>query len=149
MGINISTELTGRTVKTLRAKATYHRDHIAGLSDVEAKEYLLEVVERDLAEAKEGFGRIKDSLPHADRQSAQVLSILWNARPRIKTYGFISQELEYLNGRYPDEPAINGVVKRLRRALEKTDYPIQINNHYGIGYNLSAPDDWQAPWSDE
>ncbi|MEI4260267.1 helix-turn-helix domain-containing protein [Roseovarius sp. D0-M9] len=153
MGIVVSPSFSpasfsrGKNV-SLRAEATYHRECIAELTDTEAKEYLLEVLERDLAEAKEGFGRIKDALPHADRQSVQILGILWDAKPRIRTYGYICDQLKHLNGKASDERALNSVVKRLRRALEKTDFPIEITTHYGIGYNLRAPDDWQAPWSD-
>lgn len=149
MGIEFYSNLSVRKVETLRVKASFHRDQISELTDAEAKEYLLDVLERDLAKANEGFGRIKDAVPYADRQSTQILDILWKASPRIRTYGYISQELEYLNGKYPDELAINSSVKRLRRALEKTDYPIQIVNHHGFGYSLVAPEAWQAPWSEE
>lgn len=149
MGMVLISNHTDRKIEPLRVNATHLRDKIASLTDAEAKDYLLELIERDMAEAKESLGRLKDAVPHADRQGAQVLAILWNARPRIKTYAYISKELEYLNGRYPDELAINSAVKRLRRALEKTDFPVEIRNHYGIGYNLHAPDDWQAPWDDE
>ncbi|WP_104017258.1 helix-turn-helix domain-containing protein [Roseovarius nitratireducens] len=149
MNIALLFNSADREIEPSRVKATYLREVTAGLNDAEARAYLLELIERDIAEAKEGLGRLKDAIPHADKQGVQVLGILWNARPRIKTYGYISQELEYLNGRYPDEIALNSAVKRLRRALEKTDFPIEIRNHYGIGYNLHAPANWQAPWGDE
>lgn len=149
MGKIHSTSLAGRKVEPLRVRSTHHRQQIVGMTDAEAKEYLLEVVELGLAEAKEGFARIKDAVPHADKRGAQVLHILWSARPRIKTYEHISQQLKYLNGNQPNELALSSVVKRLRRALEKTDLPVEIRNHYAIGYNLHAPSDWQAPWDDE
>lgn len=149
MGIVLSPSVPVRKMASVRAEATSHREQIAGLSDAEAKEYLLDVIERDLAEANEGFGRIKDAVPHADKQSVQILSILWNARPSIRTYGSICQELKYLNGKMPDERALNSAVKRLRQALGNTVHPIQISTHYGLGYSLHAPDTWQAPWSDD
>lgn len=149
MGIVLSSSFAGRKIEPLRARATYHREQIADMTNAEAKEYLLAVIELAQTEAREGFGRIKDAMPHADKRSAQILHILWSAKPRIRTYGYISQELEHLNGSYPDELAINSAVKRLRRALEKTDLPIKIRNHSGIGYNLHAPVDWQAPWGDD
>lgn len=149
MGVERSSELNGRSVEPLRANAGHIRNEIAGMNDYEAKKYLLDIIEQNLAMEKEGFGRVKDFLPEADLQSAQILCILWNARPRIKTYESISHEMWYFNGRYPEKTAINGIIKRLRRTLEGTDYPIEIKNHYSIGYNLSAPDGWQAPWSSQ
>lgn len=119
------------------------------MTDAQAKEYLLEVLELGLVEAQEGFAKIKGAVPCADKRGAQVLHILWSARPRIKTYEYISQQLKYFNGSQPNELALNSVVKRLRRALEKTDLPIEIRNHYAIGYSLHAPNDWRVPWSDE
>lgn len=149
MGIVINSHCAEVKVEPMRVKATFYRDQIAGMTNAQAKEYLLKVVERDLAEAQENLARIKDALPHADKQSVQILSILWKARPRIKTYRYISQQLEYLNGKFSGEQALNSAIKRLRRALDGTDFPIEISNHYGIGYNLSAPADWQAPWGNE
>lgn len=149
MGIVVTSHCAETKVEPLRVKSTFYRDQIAGMSNAQAKEYLLNVVEGDLAEAQENLALIKDALPHADKQSVQILFILWKARPRIKTYRYISQQLEYLNGKFSGEQALNSAIKRLRRALDDTDFPIEISNHYGIGYNLSAPADWQAPWGNE
>ena len=132
-----------------RVEATFHREQIADMTDAEAVKYLLEVVEIDLAASSELYARIKDAIPNADRRGTQYLDILWTARPRILTYGFIAQKIEHLSGSYPDSLAINSGIKRLRRALEQTDYPIEIINHNSMGYSLSAPEDWQAPWEME
>lgn len=149
MGMVLISNRADRDTGPLGAKATHIRDIIADLTDAEAKEYLLQLIERDLAETGDALGRVKDAVPDADRQGVQVLRILWNARPRIKTYGYIGRELEYLNGKYPDELALHSAVKRLRRALESTDFPIEILCHYCIGYNIQAPADWRAPWDDD
>lgn len=133
----------------IRAEAAFHRAFISGMTPEEAVKYLLEVVEIDLASSRELYARIKDAVPKADRRSTQYLDILWTARPRVLTYGFIARKIEMLSGSYPDSLSINSGIKRLRRALEQTDYPIQIINHNGIGYSLNAPDDWQAPWEEE
>lgn len=134
MGMVLSSNHADQETEPSRLNATVPGDRDANLAG---------------AVAKEGQGRLKDAVPHADRQSVQVLAILWDARPRIRTYGNIDKELECLNGKYPRQPALNTAVKRLRRAPEKTDLPIEIRTHDGIGYNLHAPDDWQAPWDHE
>ncbi|WP_417726167.1 helix-turn-helix domain-containing protein [Roseovarius sp.] len=133
----------------IRAEAAFHREFIADMLPEDAVKYLLEVVEIGLAADREKYARIMDHIPKADRRGTQLLSLLWTSRPRILTYGYISQQIEYISGSYPDELAINGGIKRLRRALEQTDHPITINNHYAVGYNLSVPDDWVAPWEKE
>ena len=130
----------------IRAEAAFHREFIADMEDAMAVKYLLEVVEIDLAASRELYARIKDAIPKLDRRGTQLMDILWTARPRILTYGFIAQKIEHLSGSYPDSLAINGGIKRLRRALEQTDYPIEIINHSGMGYSLNAPEGWQAPW---
>lgn len=149
MGIVLPSSFPRRKIESVRGRTTFYREQIADMTDAEAKEYLLDVVELAHTDATERLGRIKDEVPHADKQGVQILGILWSARPRIKTYGYIGQHLEQLNGRYPDQLAITSAVKRLRRALEKTDFPIEIRNHSGLGYNLHAPADWKAPWDDE
>lgn len=131
---------------SIRAEAAFHREFIADMEPDMQVKYLLEVVEIALASNREKHARIKDAIPAADRRSTQVLDILWSNRPRLLTYGFLAQQLEYIGGTYPDERALVSMIKRLRRALETTDYPIEIINHYGMGYSLTAPDDWQAPW---
>ena len=131
---------------SIRAEAAFHREFIADMEPDMQVQYLLEVVEIALASNREKHARIKDAIPAADRRSTQVLDILWSNRPRLLTYGFLAQQIEYIGGTYPDERALVSMIKRLRRALETTDYPIEIINHYGMGYSLTAPDDWQAPW---
>lgn len=130
----------------IRAEAAFHRSFIADMEPPDAIRYLLEVVEISLAAGREKYARIKDAIPKADRRSTQLLDILWTARPRICTYGYIGQQLEYITGSYPDERAISYMINRLRRALEQADYPIEITAHYGMGYSLSVPEEWVAPW---
>lgn len=149
MGMVVSPRFPSRKAEQRHTETTYYREQVADMTDAEAREYLLGVVEMSHDNKMEELARIKDELPHADKQGVQVLDVLWRARPRIKTYGYISQHLEYLNGRYPDHLAITSAIKRLRRALEKTDFPIEVRNHSGLGYSLSAPDDWRAPWEHE
>lgn len=133
----------------IRAEAAFHREFIANLSPEASVRYLLEVVEIEIAAAREGFARIKDHVPDAKRQEVYILSILWDMRPRLGTYGHIAQKIEYLSGRYPNTLAINCAVKRLRQALKTTNHPIEIITHVGMGYSLEAPKDWHAPWENE
>jgi len=130
----------------IRAEAAFHRSFIADMEASDAIRYLLEVVEISLAANREKYARIKDAIPEVDRRGTQIMDILWTSRPRVCTYGYIGQQIEYVSGSYPDERAISSAVKRLRRALEQTDYPIEITAHYGMGYSLSAPEEWVAPW---
>ena len=130
----------------IRAEAAFHREFIADMEPQEKVAYLLEVIEIGIAAARERYARIKDHIPKAPRREVQILSLLWDHRPRLLTYGYLAQRIEHLSGSYPDERAISSSIKRLRRALEATDHPIEITVHYGMGYNLTAPDDWQAPW---
>lgn len=133
----------------LRAEAVFHREFIADMEPDMQVKYLLEVIEINIAAGNEKFARIKDNIPKADRRGVQLLDLLWQARPRILTYGYIGQQIEYMSGSYPDVLSITGSIKRLRRAIEETDFPIEIENHYGIGYNIKSPQDWQAPWDAE
>jgi hypothetical protein len=130
----------------IRAEAAFHRSFIADMLPEDAIRYLLEVVEISLAANREKYARIKDAIPDVDRRGTQVMDILWTSRPRVCTYGYIGQQIEYVSGSYLDARGISSVVKRLRRALEQTDYPIEITAHYGMGYSLSAPEGWVAPW---
>lgn len=130
----------------LRAEAAFHRRFIAEMEAPDAIQYLLEVVEISLAANREKYARIVDAIPGCARRSAQMLDILWTGRPRILTYGHIGQQFEYISGSYPDELTIAQHIKRLRRSLEQTEFPITITNHYGMGYSLSAPEEWVAPW---
>ena len=142
-----STEFT-QPGDAIRAEAAFHREFIQDMVDAQKIKYLLEVVELNVAAAQEKYALIKDALPAADRRSCHMLDILWTARPRVLTYGFIAQQIEFISGSYSNEQAIASNIKRLRRALETTDWPIEIIVHYGMGYSLSAPDDWHAPWED-
>lgn len=130
----------------IRAEAAFHREFIADMEPEMKVQYLLEVVEISLASNREKHARIKDAIPALDRRGTQVLDILWTMRPRLATYGYLAQQIEYIAGTYPDERTLASMIKRLRRALETTDYPIEIINHSGMGYSLTAPDDWQSPW---
>lgn len=140
-----STEFT-QPGDAIRAEAAYHREIITAMTDPEKISYLLEVTEMVLSARQEKFALIKDALPAAQRRSCHLLNILWTARPRILTYGYISKEIDYISGSYVDDAGIRANIKTLRRALETTDWPIDIKNHTGMGYSLVAPDDWQAPW---
>lgn len=130
----------------IRAEAAFHREFIADMEPDMQVKYLLEVVEIELAASREKYARIKDAIPKATRRSTQLLDLLWTSRPRILTYGYIGQQIEYLSGSYPDERAISSMVKHLRKALDETAYPLTIHAHYGLGYSLEVPDDWKAPW---
>jgi len=132
----------------IRAEAAFHREFIQEMEPAIQVQYLLEVVELNVAAAQEKYALIKDALPAADRRSCHMLDILWSVRPRVLTYGFIAQQIEFISGSYLNEQAIASNIKRLRRALETTDWPIEITVHYGMGYSLSVPAEWQAPWED-
>lgn len=119
------------------------------MTDTEAREYLLKVIEITRIEAGEYFGRIKDAMPHSNKRTAQILYILWSEKPRIMTYGYIAQEVEHINGSYHNQLGTKSAVKRLRRALEKPDIPVEIRNHSGIGYNVHAPVGWRAARDDD
>lgn len=130
----------------IRAEAAFHREFIEDMEPDQQIAYLLEVIEIGMAADRERYALIKDHVPKAARRDVQMLSILWEGRPRIMTYGAIAQRIEWISGSYPDDESIRSTIKRLRRALEQTDHPIDIIVHYGIGYSLSVPDGWQAPW---
>lgn len=130
----------------IRAEAVFHREFIKDMEPDMKVRYLLEMLELHLSGAQEKFALIKDVLPAAKRRSCHMLDILWTARPRLLTYGYIAKQIEYISGSYIDTIAINSNIKLLRRALETTDWPIEIINHPGMGYSLKSPENWEAPW---
>lgn len=141
-----STEFT-QPGDAIRAEAAFHREFIADMDPDQQVKYLLEVIEIGLAADREKYARIKDAIPAAKRHDCWMLSILWENRPRLMTYGAIGQRFEWIGGSYLSEMGVQSAVKRLRRALETTDYPIEITNHSGMGYSLEVTDpDWSAPW---
>lgn len=132
----------------MNTAAKFHRQYIYNLDPHEAIEYLMDVIEGRSREDIERYARIRDAIPACGKHGIIVLDLLWRARPRVQTYETLSQELEYQIDSYPNRNTFRSVVKRLRAAIRQTTHPIEIIGHYGIGYSLEAPADWNAPWEE-
>lgn len=124
----------------------HHRAYIHDLDPHEAIEYLMDVIKGRSRAAIERYARIRDEIPAAEKRGIIVLDMLWQSRPRVLTYDYLCQEIEYQADTYPSKGALSAAVKRLRMALAETKHPIEIKSHYGMGYSVDAPADWNAPW---
>lgn len=128
----------------------FHRDYIQGMTDREAKNYLLEVLEASLNAKQDEFARIKDFLPTLAPRGALLMAMLWKAQGRILTYGYLAQQIEVIRGFYLNSQGIASHIKRMRPVIAESGFPLEIVTHSGVGYALKVTDpNWVAPWEDQ
>ena len=130
-----------------RAEVAFHREMIEGMTRDEVAAYFLkDVLGVSFASDLDTIKKILVAIPGLPRGDGFLVYALWRVRPNIVDYLTLGQRIEEFSGSWPDARAIQSSLKRARRALRQTDYPIQIETYCKVGLSLHTPDNWQAPW---
>lgn len=126
-----------------------YREAIAGLPPEEAVEHLLAILEDRVSDPLGALATIVAETSF-QRAAAIALLILWDMRGRIATNEYLHRRITELRGVILEDRGPATYIKRLRRALEATDYPLEVVTHHGVGYQLVQTDPaWRAPWDPE
>lgn len=113
---------------------------LASLTPEERCQYLIDVIEMRTDAYRQ---RVADlvSFHTMDRRSAHLLMILWENEGRFLTWDNIASQIEFFsNVDVADHALVQSSVKRLRRALKGTGWPIEIETAYGLGVRIVRSD---------
>ena len=121
------------------------RDDIAGMSDAEAKEYLIDRFEDPSRNLVIYAGHVRTGT----RRQLQILAILLEARNRVVSFEYISARLYDLTGREFLNTDIGVHVSNIRKTLARSGIPLEIVSRSGIGYELHLPEGYRFPWAEE
>jgi len=128
-----------------------HSEYIIGMTDKEAVEYLLSVLETDRDTFKAKMLKVKANIgPNFPRCSLFLFLYLWERRGRCVPYEEILSNLEWLFGNYvPSVVSLQVHAKRLRRSAERYNVPITVKCDYGLGYILTCHDSNWSPFENK
>lgn len=126
-----------------------HSEIIRGMTDAEAKTYLLDVVQSSSSRLKVNAAHIID-LAAADGVSlalkpAVLLALLYESKGRIVVYDVMLDRLEFMTGmRGSDTVDVHTTLKNARKALSRLGWPVAVDTVYGLGCRLTVSGDWHV-----
>lgn len=80
--------------------------------------------------------------PRFEPQVASLFIVLWRARGRTVTHGFIREAVWNMRAEEPTDAGIRTACKKLRETIRAAGWPIEVSTVRGLGWRLDAPRDW-------
>lgn len=124
----------------------WHLDTIDGMSDAQAKAYLLEMLTHEVTQSRARVAKVIDAIPGIKRRPAQLLLFLGDAMGRTVTIDHLCSRWQIELGFEPSDESVRTAVKHARAALEAAQIPLVIVTEVGVGLRLEAPQSWKMPW---
>lgn len=130
-----------------------YSDLVQNMEPREAVGYLLDLIKGNAEDHKRLAARFLDQLHEKGLRlpptPAILFSLLYARQNRIVLYEDLIDRFESMTGKeYTTRQAVSTGVKRIRRALDKTNWPIQIECIYGLGFRMSVPKGWSLAQAD-